>query len=296
MGPHSLDAIAALPRVNVARRGAGRHLGAAGQRGQRQQRLVGLDAGRPAKQALLFGFFGHVPKVNVLDAAGDEGGVVPEAGGEHLVFVAFVAVNLGAGLPVPHCHGVVVVLPDAGQLLAVGRKGAVQHGPAVKAANDDFGVHERRPGRAVPHTQARVFAQFAGGHILAARVQRHAHDVVLVVDAKPLLVVLRVVHDAQARGVVHDFAVSVVAEVVAGVLGAVSVHPLQGEVDVGRRRVGARHDRRHGAEDGAQPRLDGHELVPAGVVFHGKLHVDLRVVGGFLAGATVPLDALQLQL
>ncbi len=49
----------------------------------------------------------------------------------------------------------------------------------------------------------------------------------------PLRVLVLVVRDASARGTVHHFAVSVVADVVAAVVVAIPVNPLQLHSDIG---------------------------------------------------------------
>ena len=145
--------------------------------------------------------------------------------------------------PVKDVHGVVEVVGDAHQPLAILRKRQADHrGRALERELRDptldlpsllvhGGVpdaHDRGAGRA---------AHLPGGHDALIGVHRHALDVVVVPVEKVLLVHVPVKHDAHGGGVVHGVVVLVVEQVVGGVgQAAVAVDPLQGQTLLGRLR------------------------------------------------------------
>ena len=127
------------------------------------------------------------------------------------------------GRPVEDVHGVVDVVGDGNQPLAVLRKRQADHrGRALKRELRDstFDLPGLLVHGGVPYAydgRAGGRAHLPGGHDALPRVHRRALDVVVVPVEKVLLVQVPVKHDAHGGGVVHGVVVLVVEQVVGGV-------------------------------------------------------------------------------
>ena len=71
------------------------------------------------------------------------------------------------------------------------------------------------------------------------RMHRQTHDVVTVPMEETLLVILRIIHNAHRRGVIHHLATAeIIVQIVAAVVCTVAVNPLKLERRVGHSAVG----------------------------------------------------------
>jgi hypothetical protein len=221
----------ALEDVHVAVGGANNRRGPG--KGRREEGLV--DA-LPPDQALAEEQRPALPlpEGHVLEPALQQRrGAGPHGQRQHLALPAH-----GFGLehalpPVVQGHRVVLVLPHRRQVAPAGREGQLAHGAAVEAPEDADGL----PRLGLPDHHEGLAPDLAGGHVLEGGVRGQAQHLVRVRRVEALGAAVRVQHHAQRGRRVGHAALRRVPHVVARVVAAVAVYPVQLQTVRGRGRL-----------------------------------------------------------
>mmetsp|Transcript_37760 Transcript_37760/g.118213 ORF Transcript_37760/g.118213 Transcript_37760/m.118213 type:complete len:1436 (+) Transcript_37760:1501-5808(+) len=184
--------------------------------------------------------------------------VLGEAEAEHLALVGGAGAEQAVLAPVVDGDGVVIIEADGGEEVAAAVEGEQRDAARVEALEARLHLHALH----VPDDdlgRAPDLARCAGA---APGVHGQAQH---VVGVHALHEALRVgalaVDDAERRGHEHEVPGSGVAKVVAAVAAPVAVHPAQVQVHVRGAAVGRVARAVGGLHDGAEPGLDGGELV-----------------------------------